>query len=151
MREQQAEPSCQAAISYIVLGRPPAVPPNFLLCFPPHDRPSFSEVQELAGNGRLYTTEEGIALLVRKPASPPCLIRRARWGETACWTTRPFASTYIPISDAPSGYAGLPLDGFLPRRHHAQYLYQVLGFCFNSPPAPTSSYHLKNNERWCGA
>ena len=64
-REQQSEPACHAAMRYIVLVRPPALPADFLPGFHLHQRPSFSEIQELAGKGRLHTTDDGIVLLVR--------------------------------------------------------------------------------------
>ena len=70
-RKQQAEPACHAAMRYIALGRPPALPNDVLSCFPSHQRPSFSEIQELAGKGRLHTTDDGIVLLVRQPTPQP--------------------------------------------------------------------------------
>ena len=70
-RGQQAEPACHAAMRYIALGRPPALPDDFLSCFPSHQRPSFSEIQELAGKGRLHTTDDGTILLVRQPTPQP--------------------------------------------------------------------------------
>ena len=72
-REQQTEPVCNAAMRYIALGRPERFPANFLSCLPSHQRPPFSEVQELANKGRLNTTDAGIVLLARKPSPPPCV------------------------------------------------------------------------------
>ena len=46
---QEAEPTCNAATRYITNGRPPALPPNALSRFPSHQRPSRSDIQELAG------------------------------------------------------------------------------------------------------
>ena len=52
---------------YIALGRPPALPDDVVSCFPSHQRPSFSEIQELSGKGRIHTTDDGTVLLVRQP------------------------------------------------------------------------------------
>ena len=84
-REQQAEPACHAAMSYIALGRPPSLPDDFLSCFPSHQLPSFWEIQELAGKGRLHTTDDGIVLLIRQPSpqSPPDSQHPVR--RAACW------------------------------------------------------------------
>ena len=70
-REQQAEPACHTAMRYIIISRPPALPPDFLSCYPSHQRPSLSDIQELAGKGRLHTTNDDIALLVGNPTPPP--------------------------------------------------------------------------------
>ena len=61
---------CHAEMRYIVIGRPSALPANFLSCYSSHKRPSLSDIQELAGKGRLHTTEDDIVLLVRNPTSP---------------------------------------------------------------------------------
>lgn len=66
-REQQADPTCQVAIRCIISGRPPDLLPDFLSLLPLHQRPSFSEIQEFAGKGELYTTEARVVMLVRKP------------------------------------------------------------------------------------
>ena len=42
-------------------------------CFPSHQRPSFSEIQELTGKSRLHTTDDGTVLLVREPTPQPPL------------------------------------------------------------------------------
>ena len=70
-REQQAEPKCHASMHYITIGRPPALPPDFLSCYPSHQRPSLSDIQELAGKGRLHTTDDNVVLLVRNPPPAP--------------------------------------------------------------------------------
>ena len=69
-REQQAEPTCHAAMRYITIGRPSALPADFLSCYPSHKRPSLSDIQERAGKGRLHTIDADIVLLVRN-ATPP--------------------------------------------------------------------------------
>ena len=70
-REQQAEPTCHAAMRYITIGRPSALPPDFLPGYPSHKCPSLSDIQELAGKGRLQTTDDDIVLLVCNPTPPP--------------------------------------------------------------------------------
>ena len=55
---------------YITIGRP-ALPPDLLSCCPSHKHPSLSDIQELAGKGRLHTTNDDIVLLVRNPTPPP--------------------------------------------------------------------------------
>ena len=79
-REQQAEPKCHASMHYITIGRPPALPPDFLSCYPSRKRPSFSDIQELAGTGRLQTTDD-IVLLVRNPTPPPTSAEPSSVGE----------------------------------------------------------------------
>ena len=61
-REQQAEPTCHAAMRYITIGRPSALPPDFLSCSPSHKRPSHSDIKELAGKGLLHTTDGNTVL-----------------------------------------------------------------------------------------
>ena len=56
---------------YIALGRPSTLPDDVLSCFPSHQRPSFSEISELAGKGRLHTTDDGTGLLVCQPTPQP--------------------------------------------------------------------------------
>ena len=63
-REQRAEPACYGAMQYIFLGQPLALPTEVIARFPSHQHPPFSEIQELAGKGRLHTTEGDIVLLV---------------------------------------------------------------------------------------
>ena len=78
-REQQTEPAYHAAMRYIVLGRPPSLPANFLSCFPSHQRPSFSDIQELAGKARLHTTDDGIDRSSVNQLRNPRPIRSTRW------------------------------------------------------------------------
>ena len=70
-REQQVEPTCHAVMRYIAIGRPSALPADFLSCYPSHKRPSLSDIQELACIRRLRTTDDNIVLLVRNPTPPP--------------------------------------------------------------------------------
>ena len=57
-------------VTSLSAGRRPC-PPTFLACYPSHKRPYLSDIQELAGKGRLHTTDDDIALLVRNPTLPP--------------------------------------------------------------------------------
>ena len=70
-REQHAEPTCHATIRYITIGRPSALPPDFLTCYPSPKRPSLSDIRELASKGQLFTTDDDIVLLVRNRTLPP--------------------------------------------------------------------------------
>ena len=69
-REQRAELDCDAAIWYLLPGRPPVLPDNFFLHLEPHKRPPLSEVSSLAGKGRAYTDDNGILLFQRKLTLP---------------------------------------------------------------------------------
>ena len=97
-REQQAEPTCHAAMRYITIGRPSALPPGFLSCYLSHKRPSLSAIQGLAGKGRLHTTDDDIALLAGNPTSPsttsdePNPVRRA-----ACLLNDEPIRIYVPL------------------------------------------------------
>ena len=55
---------------YITAGWLPALPPDFLLYYLSHERPSISDIQELPSKGRLHTTDDDIVLLVRNPPPP---------------------------------------------------------------------------------
>ena len=81
-REQQAESACHGSMRYITIGRPSALPPDFLSCHPSHQRPSLSDIQELAGKGRLRTPDDDIVLLVcnsplQTMTGPPSSVGRA--------------------------------------------------------------------------
>ena len=56
---------------YITTERPPALPTDCFSRYPANQRPSLSDIQELAGKGRLHTTDNDIVLLVRNPPPPP--------------------------------------------------------------------------------
>ena len=81
-REQRAEPTCYTALQYNLLARPLALPTDFLTRFPSHQRPLFSEIQELAGKSRLHTTDEDIVHLVRNPTPAHYSLQPA--GRAAC-------------------------------------------------------------------
>ena len=96
-REQQAERACHAAMRYIALGRPPSLPDEFLSSFPSHQRPSFSEIQELAGKGRLHTTDDGTVLLVRQPTPQPAPYSQRPVGRAVCLLTDGPICIYVPL------------------------------------------------------
>ena len=48
-RKQQVEPTCDTTIQHALLGQPLTLPTETFARFPSRQRPSFSEVQELAG------------------------------------------------------------------------------------------------------
>lgn len=50
-REQEAEPACKAAIRYSIVGQPESLPAVICSCFPSHQCPSISEVQDLTRKG----------------------------------------------------------------------------------------------------
>ena len=56
---------------YVSTGRPSILPPDVLACYLSHNRPSLSDLKELAGKGRLRATDDDIVLLVRNPTLPP--------------------------------------------------------------------------------
>ena len=96
-REQHAEPTCHATIRYISIGRPSALPPHFLACYPSHKRPSLSDIQELAGKGRLHTTDDDIVLLARNPTLPPIRSDKPNSvGRVDCLLNDEPARIYVP-------------------------------------------------------
>ena len=82
-REQHAEPTCHATIRHISIGWPSALPPNFLACYPSLKRPSLSDIQELAGKGRLHTTDDDISSYssVTRHSHQQALTNPTVWGE----------------------------------------------------------------------
>ena len=97
VREQQAESACHAAMRYIAYGLPPALLDDLLSCFPSHQRHSFSEIQELAGKGRLYTTDDGTVLLVRQPTPQPAADSHRPVGRAACLLNDDPVRIYVPL------------------------------------------------------
>ena len=77
----------------------PAVGPAtrlFLSCYPSHQSPSLSDIQELAGKVRLRTTDDDIALLVRNPPPPPPDAPRSV-GRVACLLNDEPIHIYVPL------------------------------------------------------
>ena len=83
---------------YITIGRPSALPPDFLSRYPSHKRPSFSDIQELVGKGRLHTTDDDIVLLVRNPTPPPTTSAEpSSVGRAACLLNDEPIRIYVPL------------------------------------------------------
>ena len=70
-QEQRAESTCHAVMVYVSIGRPSVLPPDFSACYPSYKRPFLSDIKELAGKGRLHTTDGDIVLLLCNPTLPP--------------------------------------------------------------------------------
>ena len=56
---------------YVSIGRPSVLPPDVLACYLSHKRPFLLNIKELAGKGRLHTTDDDIVLLICNPTLPP--------------------------------------------------------------------------------
>ena len=82
---------------YIAICRPSALPPDFLSCYPSHQRPSLSDIQELAGKGRSHTTDDDIVLLVRNPTPPPPPDEPSSVGRAACLLNDEPIRIYVPL------------------------------------------------------
>ena len=95
-RENNAQtPTCYVTIQYILPGRSLALPTEVLAHFLSHQCPPFSEIQELAGKGRLHTTDEDISLLVRNPTPAHYSLRPA--GRAACLLGDEPIRIYVPL------------------------------------------------------
>ena len=79
------------------MGRPSALPPDFLSCHPSHQRPSLSDIQEPAGKGRLHTTDDDIVLLVRNSTPPPAPDAPSSMGRAACLLNDEPIRIYVPL------------------------------------------------------
>ena len=85
-------------IRYISIGRPSALPPDFLACYPSPKRPSLSDIQELADKGRLHTTDDDFVLLVRKPTLPPTSSDKPNSvARAACLLNDEPVRIYVPL------------------------------------------------------
>ena len=82
---------------YITIGRPSALLPFFLSCYPSHQRPSLSDSQELAGKGRLHTPDDDIVLLVGNPQPPPPPDAPRSVGRAACLLNNEPVRIYVPL------------------------------------------------------
>ena len=108
-----AEPTYQDTVRYITLVRPLVLPADFLSCLPSHQRPSFSEFQDLTSNGRLHTTDDGKyrPLLVRQIISPPVWLA-ATGGARGSFIEGRACSHLRAAAHALLGYTELlPFDG----------------------------------------
>ena len=87
---------------YIDNGRPSALPADFLSCYPSNQRPSLSDIQELAGKGRLHTTDNDIVLLVRNPTPPlKTSVESSSVGRAACFLNDEPIRIYVPLLMGP--------------------------------------------------
>ena len=78
----------------------PAIGPaaRLLACYLSHKRPSFSDLKELAGKGRLHTTDDDIVLLVRNPTLPPTRSDKPNsTGRAACLLNDEPVRIYVPL------------------------------------------------------
>ena len=82
----------------------PAVSPSsrLLSCYLSHKRPSLLDIQELAGKGRLHTTDDDIVLLVRNPTPPLTTSAELNSVEpAACLLNDEPIRTYVPFFMSP--------------------------------------------------
>ena len=109
VHEQRTEPVCDAAIRYLLLGRPSVVPDDFLLRLAPHKCPPLLEARSLAEKGRLYTDDDGILLLVPK-LTPPTPVCPDKPGGRACGPplTRRTYANLRSAAHASVDYASVP-------------------------------------------
>ena len=83
---------------YISISLPSVLPPDFLACYPSHKRPFLSDIKELAGKGRLHTTEDDIVLLVRNPTLPPTRSDNPNSvGRATCLLNDEPVRIYVPL------------------------------------------------------
>ena len=80
----------------ITIRRSSALPPDFLSCYPSHQRPSLSDIQELAGKGRLHKTDDYIVRLVRNPPLPPP-DEPSSVGRAACLLNDDLIRVYVSL------------------------------------------------------
>ena len=87
---------------YFIIGRPSALPADFLSCYPSHKRPSLSDIQEMAGEGQLHTTDDDIVLLVRNPTPPTTTSDEpSSVGRAACFLKDEPIRIYVPLLPRP--------------------------------------------------
>ena len=97
-QEQHAEPPCDAMIRCVSTGHPSVLPSDFLACYLSLKRPSLSALKELAGKGRLHTTDDDIVLLVRTPTLPPTRSDKSNSvGRAACLLNDKPVRIYVPL------------------------------------------------------
>ena len=97
-REQHAEPTCHAMLRYVSIGRPSVLPPDVLMFYLSHKRPSLSDIKESADKGRLHTTDDDIVLLVNNPTLPPTRSDKPNSvGRVACLLNDEPVRIYVPL------------------------------------------------------
>ena len=82
---------------YITIARPSALPLDELSCYPSHRRRFLSNIQELAGKGRLHTTDDGIAFLVRNSTPPRTPDEPISVGRATCLLNDEHIRIYAPL------------------------------------------------------
>ena len=75
--------------------------PDFTSYFPCYQRLPLSNVQGLAGKGRLHTIDYDIALIVRQPSPPLAPGTQRMVGRTACWLNDTPSALMCTCSCAP--------------------------------------------------
>ena len=95
-REPQAVPTCHASMRCITIGRPQALPPDFLTPYASHKRPSLSDIQALTNTGRLHTIDDDIVLIVRNPTPPPTLDAPSSLGPAAYLLNDELVCIFMP-------------------------------------------------------
>ena len=85
----------------IALGQPPDLPDDVSSCFPSHQCPSFSEIQELAGKGQQQTTDGGTVLLVRQPIPQTLPDSQRPVGRATCLVNDEPVRIYVPLLRCP--------------------------------------------------
>ena len=86
-----------------ILPRPPIGPSArrigmLPLCYPSYNRPFLSDIKELAGKGRLHTTDDDIVLLVRIPTLPATRSDKPNTvGRAACLLNDEPTRIYVPL------------------------------------------------------
>ena len=82
----------------ISIDRPSALPPEVLARYPSHKHPPLSDIKELTGKGRLHTTDDDIALLVRNPTLLPTRSDKPNSvGRAACLLNDEPVRIYTPL------------------------------------------------------
>ena len=85
-------------MGYVSIGWPSVLPPDVLACYLSYKGPSLSGIKELAGKGRLHTTDDDIVLLVRNPTLPPKRPHKPNsMGRDACLLNDEPVRIYVPL------------------------------------------------------
>ena len=74
-REQEAEPTRHAAVRYITIGRPSALPADFLSCYPSHNQPPLPPDADWCGTACALPEQRGAIFLAPGYACVP----RTEW------------------------------------------------------------------------
>lgn len=119
-REQQTELVCHARMRQIVLGRPVALPIEFLSCFLRASALPSQRLRNLLEKDNCCTPPTMVwscSSLCR--LHPPRAKLAAPGRACVLFIERRAFSHLRAAAHAPLSHTGLPFDGFLPPRHHA--------------------------------